>query len=205
MKELVELRNKIKKKKPDFIRQDAHKKTKLSKNWRKPRGYHAKIRLSKAGKRKAVTTGYGSPKKVKGLTKEGLKSILLRSANLENIKEEGIIISSKIGTKKRLGILKKAKENNLKIINIKNIDQYIKAVEDKMAAKKETKKKREKAKKEKAEKVKPKKGKDLADKVSEEDKKLSSEDEKGLEKSKISQKEQEKKEKDKLLTKRDAN
>jgi len=187
MKEL-ELRKRIKKKKPNFVRQDSHKKPKLAKNWRRPRGYHSKMRLGKAGKKLTVSTGYGSPKKAKGLTKEGLKPVLIRSVDIKDIKEEGIIISSKLGTKKRLELLKQAKEKGLKVINIKNIDQYIKAIEDKMAAKKEAKKKKEKEKKEKAEKAKPKKKDDLADKVSEEDKK-----------------EKEKKEKDKLLTKRDAN
>ena len=187
MKE-VELRNKIKKKKPKFIRQDAHKKSKLAKNWRKPRGYHAKMRLGKAGKRVTVKTGYGSPKKAKGLTKEGLTPVLITSADTSDINEQGIIISSTIGKKKKLDLLKEAKEKPLKIINIKDIDKAIKEIEDKMVTRKEAKKKREKVKKEKAEKAKPKKKEDLAEKVNEEDKK-----------------EKEKKEKDKLLTKRDSN
>ena len=58
IKELLELRKQIKNKKPDFIRQDAHKKKKLGKKWRKARGLHSKIRLKLRGRGKFVSNGY---------------------------------------------------------------------------------------------------------------------------------------------------
>ena len=189
MKALLELRKKMKRRKPDFVRQDIHKKTKLSKKWRKPKGYHAKMRQGKGGRRKTISTGYGTPKKVRGLTKEGLKPVLIRSLNLEgiNAKEEGIIISSKLGSRKRVEIIKEAQKKGIAIINIKNADEYLKKIEDKLKVKEEQKKKRDEKKKEKEEKEKKKEAKDLTDKLSEEEKK---------EKDKI--------EKDKLLTKRES-
>ena len=187
LKNLLELRKKIKSKKPDFVRQDIHKKAKLKKKWRKPKGLHSKIRQCRKGKRKSVSTGYGSPKIVRGLTKDGLRPVIITSKNLEKVNkgEEGIIISSKLGNKKRIEILKKAKENGIKVINIKNIDDYIKNIDEKLRLKKEQKKGKEKEEKGKKERKKESKA-DLVTKVSEEEKK-----------------ELEKKEKDKLLTKRD--
>ena len=41
---LLELRKRIKRKKPEFIRQDAHKKKSLESKWRKPKGLHSKMR-----------------------------------------------------------------------------------------------------------------------------------------------------------------
>ena len=54
----------MKKKKPKFIRQDAHKKGRLAKKWRKPKGLQSKMRLCKKGYRKRISKGYKSPKEV---------------------------------------------------------------------------------------------------------------------------------------------
>ena len=43
-KKMLELRAKLKKKKPRFIRQDAHKIKRIDKSWRKPRGKDSKIK-----------------------------------------------------------------------------------------------------------------------------------------------------------------
>ena len=43
-KKLLELRKKIKGKKPNFIRQDAHKHKRLARKWRKPKGIQSKMR-----------------------------------------------------------------------------------------------------------------------------------------------------------------
>ena len=184
------LRAKMRKKKPKFVRQDIHKKSKLSKKWRKPKGWHAKMRLGFRGKIKAISTGYGVPKKVRNLTKEGLRTILINSkqelVKIKN-KEEAIIISSKVGNKKRIDIIQEAQKNEIKIVNIKDIDAFLKKIEEMTKLKKELRKRKQETKKEKEKKeTKKEKKEDLAAKVSDEEKK-----------------EQEKKEKDKLLIKRD--
>ena len=53
LKEELELRKKIKSKKPDFIRQDFHKK-RLKKKWKRPRGLHSKVRLMLKDKPKKI-------------------------------------------------------------------------------------------------------------------------------------------------------
>ena len=52
-KDLLEFRKKIKAKKPNFIRQDAHKKGEIKKKWRRPKGLQSKMRLHKRGYRKS--------------------------------------------------------------------------------------------------------------------------------------------------------
>ncbi|MCH8003471.1 MAG: 50S ribosomal protein L32e [Nanoarchaeota archaeon] len=186
MKELLELKKQIKSKKPHFIRQDAHKKKKLSKKWRRPKGLHSKIRLKLRGRAKYVSVGYRSPKKVRYLHKSGLQQHIVRSiADLEglNAKKICLIISSSLGDRKRITILKKAKEYGFNILNFDNPDEFIKNIENKINLKRE-KRTKEKEKVKEAKKVEKKEEK-LSEKVK-----------------KVDTKEAEKKEKDKLLTKR---
>jgi len=190
-KELLELRRRIKKKKPNFIRQDAHKRSRLNKRWRRPKGIQSKMRLHKSGYRKSISVGYGSPRAVFGLHSTGLKPELVNSLkDLENIdsKVQGIILSHSIGQKKKTEMILKAKEKGITILNVKDIDKFLKNMEDKIKSQQERKKAKdeEKSKKKKeAEKTKVKGDKKLSDKLSDEEKK-----------------DEEKKEKDKLLTKK---
>ena len=187
---LLELRRAMKRKKPDFIRQDSHKKAKLGKAWGRAKGLHSKIKDGKSGKRRKPSVGYGSPRDVRGLHRSGLKEVLTHSINgLENIdnKIEGIVIGSTVGLRKRAEIIKKAKDNGIKILNVRDADAYLKDIEEGMKGRKEKKNKAEAKKKDKEKE--PKKGeKGLAEKIKSEDE----------------LKEEDKKEKDKVLTKKDS-
>ncbi len=177
----------MKRKKPDFVRQDAHKK-RLKKRWVKPRGLHSKVRLKKAGHPKKVSVGYRAPKEVRGLSKEGLKVIIINNeGELSKVdkEKEGIIISGKVGLRNKILLLKKAKENGINVLNL-DVDEYLKRKEEEIKKISEEKKTKEKRKKAKKEEKKEKKEEKLEEKLSEEERK-----------------EQEKKEKDKLLTKRE--
>ena len=65
------------KRKPDFIRQDAHKKPKLGYKWRKPKGSDSKIRKHLKGYRVGVSVGWKKPLNEKNTTK--MENILLIS------------------------------------------------------------------------------------------------------------------------------
>jgi len=127
---------------------------------------HSKIRLNLRGRAKGTSQGYRSPKKVRGLYKNGLQHSRISSVkDLEIIdpKENCIIISSSLGNKKRIYILKKAKERGFVISNIKDPDAFVKKIEDEINLKRKIK---EDAKeKKKATKTKKKEGK-LTEKVS---------------------------------------
>lgn len=140
MNKLLELRKKIKAKKPTFLRQDFQRK-KLKTKWRQPKGIHSKLRTKFKGHVKHPSMGFSSPKAVRFLHPSGFKEILV--ANLSQLKDikpdEGIIIASLVGMKKKLELLKKIKELKLRLLNIKNIDETITKIEDLMKKKKSEK------------------------------------------------------------------
>ena len=155
-KSMVELRNKIKSRKPKFIRQDTNIRIRVRNNttWRKPKGIHSKMRHHRRGKRKLPSPGYGSPAIARGLHASGLMPVLVQNeSQIPQSKEYGIVISGKVGIKKKAEIIKKANEKEIKILNINNVD-FMKRFDEFMAAKKAKTKgiKKEEKKEEKKEK-----------------------------------------------------
>src|SRR3989344_5256485 len=129
-KSLIELRKKIKAKKPSFARKDSHKKTSLGTKWRKPKGLQNKRRKHLKGHQKTVRQGYRSPFAVRGLHKSGLEIVNVRSLNLENInpKTQAIELSATLGMKTKTAIIKEAQKKNITIVNIKNPAVFLKQV-----------------------------------------------------------------------------
>lgn len=179
IKELLDYKKVIKKRKPTFVRQEYTKRKKLYKKWRRPRGIHSKLRLRRKGKPARVAVGYRSPRKVRNLTFEGLKKVLvLNMPKLDSINknEEIVVISGKVGDKKKLEMLKKCKEKNFKVFNHPKIDESIKKIEEKH--KKENKAKSKKKDKERAKKdVQKTESKDSSEKESIETKEVKNESE----------------------------
>ena len=138
IKKLVEIKNKLKAKKPTFLRHDIHKKKRLSKIWRKPKGRQNKMRLHRKGYAKGRSTGYGSPKEVRGLTKEGYRPNVVVSkkdfADLDNT-IDAIIISRTLGLRRKKDLVAFAKENKFKVLNLDEI-KLNKKLEDLIAKKK---------------------------------------------------------------------
>lgn len=165
MKELLKKRNIAKSKKPKFLRKDSNKYA-FGNKWRKPRGLHNKKRLKKKGHQKNPSVGYGSPKAVKYLTKEGLNRVKICNLNdLEKVNKEQdiIVLSSKLGLKKKLEILQKSFDLGIKVENVKSIKEYIEDKKQELEDKKKLKKKKiqekEKSKKESLKKAEKRKEK----------------------------------------------
>ena len=154
MKNLLQIRQQIKRKKPDFIRQKGKFLKKLGAVWRAPKGMHSKLRMKHRGHISHPSMGYSSPREVRGLSPTGLRPILITNeSQLSGITQnDGLIISKRLGERKRISILKKTKERNIKILNIHDVDAYIATRQKEMTEKKEQKKK-EQQKKESAKKV----------------------------------------------------
>ena len=189
LNQLLELRSKMKNRKPVFIRQDNPKRPKLSDKWRKPKGIHSKIRHHFKGRRKMPSPGYKSPVAVKGLHSTGLGMVRVFSADEVskiNKTKEGIIVPKAVGKKKKLEILKKARELNVMVLNF-NLDERISKIEDFMKSKSQNKteakkeEKKEEGKKTKEAEEKPKEKTEMTDEQ---------------------KKEAEKKERDRVLTKK---
>ncbi|MBS3066141.1 50S ribosomal protein L32e [Candidatus Pacearchaeota archaeon] len=109
-----------------FIRQDFMRHLKLGKKrkklqkWRRPRGRQSKMRLNMKGYPAHPSVGYKSPRKEAGKI-QGYNPVLITNLNeLKNMgKNSAVIISRRVGAKKKIEIIKKASEMNLKILNIK--------------------------------------------------------------------------------------
>jgi large subunit ribosomal protein L32e len=139
MKNLLKFKIAKKAKNPKFLRQDSYKKKKLSKSWRKARGWDSKQR-KRMQRQAIVEPGYGSPKALRGLHKTGLSIVHVKSAaDIKglNPKEQGVILSRKLGLRKRIGILKELIKNKFTLLNIKNPDSYLKNKEEYLESRKQ--------------------------------------------------------------------
>ena len=192
---------KLKRKKPKFLRQDSHKKKRISPKWRSARGLQSKIRLSIRGYRKKPKIGYGTNLKIKNMHPKGL--IPIRIFNIGDIKKinnatQGIIIA-KVGLKNKLELINYAINEKITILNIKDPNKFLKDTELKIKQKKQDKKKEQVAK-EKKEQV----AKEKAKKKEQEEKKENEALETKANEAKIEDKENaKKKEQDKILTKKE--
>lgn len=189
MEELLELRKKLKKKKPDFIRQQGRFLKKIEKKWRKPKGIHSKMRRRLKGHGKMPSIGYGAAKKIRYLHPSGFKQILVR--NLDDLKKidaksEAALIAKTVGLRKKIKLLKKIKELKIKVLNVKDIDTFLKTAEEKFKTKKEEAKekieKKKKAKEEALKKAEEKKKKEKKETAEEKEKREEEEKRKILEK-----------------------
>ncbi|MEM4625284.1 MAG: eL32 family ribosomal protein [Candidatus Pacearchaeota archaeon] len=93
------------------------KKRKKLQKWRRPRGRHNKMRERRAGYPSVVSIGYRKNKNERGKI-NGDEVIFVR--NLEEMKklENKKVILGKVGMKKKIQLIKLAKERNIKILNI---------------------------------------------------------------------------------------
>lgn len=132
-----------------FVRQNISRK-RLKVKWRRPRGIHSKLRLNKAGHIKKPSPGFRSTKKDR---RDRVKIIVIRNINeLANAKQS-VLLASKLGLKKKLEILKRCQELKLNVLNIKNIDEFIRKANEVREKKKQDKKNREMEKKKSKEKA----------------------------------------------------
>ncbi|MBD3361939.1 50S ribosomal protein L32e [Candidatus Woesearchaeota archaeon] len=186
----LKIRKKLRKKRPSFHREDSHKVKSVKRNWRKPVGSHSKVRHQLKGYVKRVEPGYRSPRIIRGTNKDGLFPVKVNNVsdlNKVDKTRQGVVIASNVGKKKAVVLLNKAKEMGLSVLNVKDIDLFIRKIDEFIKSRKE---KKDAAKKKKESKVKEKKKSE--EKKPKLDKKVEDED----------KKKEEKRELDKTLSKR---
>ncbi len=150
MKVKLEIR-KIARHKPRFTRQQSYHKKFKDDKWRYPRGKSSKVRTKRSGHKLPPSIGYGSNSKFKHLNKFGLKEVIISNhAQLHGLKpgKHAVLLSSKLGIRKKLMLLEKIKSLGLHVMNIHDIDEYAKNIINMMKKKKETKHAMTKKKKE---------------------------------------------------------
>ncbi len=119
---LLELRKRLKSKKPDFYRHLWWKKPKFANDpkWRKPKGLDNKMRLKLKGYPPVVQAGYRGPALVRGLHPSGLEPVIVHSlSDLEKLDPGKYIvyIGAGVGLKKRVLIEEEAVKRGFKIAN----------------------------------------------------------------------------------------
>ena len=118
-----EKKSATKRNKPKFLRTDWHKKIKLGRGVKKKQKWHGakgrqnKLRLNRKGRMQRPKVGWGAEGEVKGFV-SGVEAIRVENLKgLENIKKGNGILIGKVGAKKRMDILDKAKEMKIKVLN----------------------------------------------------------------------------------------
>jgi len=116
----VKLRQRIKAKKPRFIRQESWRYKRVKNKWRRPKGVDSKMRKRRKGWPVSVNIGYGGPKAAKGLHPSGYEEVLVYNLDqIEGLSSEtqAIRIAHTVGEKKRRDILTRARELGLHVLN----------------------------------------------------------------------------------------
>ena len=121
---LLRVRSRQKNKKPHFVRQESWRYKRVAASWRRPKGIDSKMRLKLRGRPKSVAVGYRSPKLVRGFHPSGFKEVLVHNVkDLEKFDPENVVrIGHTVGSSKKIRIVERAKELNLRVLNAHGVD-----------------------------------------------------------------------------------
>ncbi|WP_222917639.1 50S ribosomal protein L32e [Natrinema sp. SYSU A 869] len=106
--------------KPQFKRQDYHKKKRTPESWRRPRGQLSKQRRGVKGKGPKVEAGYRTPTEVRGKHPSGFEEVYVENTDdLEGVDgdQEAVRIASAVGARKRERIEELAEEQGVRVLN----------------------------------------------------------------------------------------
>ncbi len=117
---LLKFRERLRSRKPVFLRQESWRYKRLETGWRKPKGKTSKMRRRLRGWPKLVKVGYKGPKEVRGLHPSGSIEVLVR--DLKSLKgldpvRHAVRIAHTVGERKRVAIIEKCAELGLRVLN----------------------------------------------------------------------------------------
>ncbi len=123
LKQLLDLRRKAKRKQTRFVVKESYKISRIGERWRLPRGKHSGARQMHKGKPAKPTSGYGSPRAVRGLHSSGLQKVLVHTSSellALDPQKQGAVLGSTLGNRKRLQLLQLALEKKIRVLNVKD-------------------------------------------------------------------------------------
>jgi large subunit ribosomal protein L32e len=106
--------------KPQFNRQDHHKKKRVPTSWRAPRGQLSKQRKGVKGKGDTVEAGFRTPKAVRGKHPSGFEEVRVHNVDdLDGVDgdTEAVRIASTVGGRKRERIEEVAEDEGIRVLN----------------------------------------------------------------------------------------
>ena len=120
IKQVLPVRKEIKKRRPNFYREEWFRYKRLGKSWRRPDGISSKMRRNYKYRPNKVRVGYRGPEKTRGLHPSGFEEVMVFNvADLTDIdpKTQAARIGGTVGSRKRMEIEKKAEELDVRILN----------------------------------------------------------------------------------------
>jgi len=136
---LLEIRKRMKKKRPSFRRVESWRYDRVKDSWRKARGIDSQTRKKTKSGVKSPSVGYRSPKKIRGLHPSGYQEVRINNKNdieMLNLSpnKHAIKISGRLGAKKRLDLIDYAQKRNFLILNLgisqKEMEEFEAMLED---------------------------------------------------------------------------
>ncbi|MFQ5837573.1 MAG: 50S ribosomal protein L32e [Thermoplasmata archaeon] len=118
--QLLALRARLQKRRPNFRRQEWFRYHKLGEKWRRPRGRHSKLRRHLKYRSSLPSVGYRGPRETRGLHPSGFREVLVhKPEDLEGLdsKTQAARIGHAVGTRKRISIQDRADELGIRILN----------------------------------------------------------------------------------------
>jgi large subunit ribosomal protein L32e len=106
--------------KPQFNRQDHHKKKRVPTSWRAPRGDLSKQRRGVKGKGDTVEAGFRTPTAVRGKHPSGFEEVRVHNTDdLDGVDgdTEAVRIAASVGGRKRERIEDRAEEDGIRVLN----------------------------------------------------------------------------------------
>ena len=137
------LRERMKRKKPRFRRQESWRYKRVTEVWRRPDGVDSKMRVKAKGWPKSAEVGYRGPKAARYLHPSGYSEVLVRNVDdvdRVNPETQVIRIAHTVGAKKRVEISARAKEKGVRVLNPKEEEKPTEEEEAEAEAATETEK-----------------------------------------------------------------
>ena len=121
---LLKLRERMKRKRPRFVRQESWRYVRVKENWRRPRGIDSKMRLKVKGWPRCPEVGYRGPRAVRGLHPSGFEEVLVH--NVEELQKvdperQAVRIAHTVGGRKRAEIVAEAERLGITVLNPRGI------------------------------------------------------------------------------------
>ena len=119
---------------PKFLRRNWSFHSRLGKGrknkqvWRRAKGRHNKVRLKRKGYPIKVMIGFRTPKEGRDLVQDMKPVRILNVRDLDKVGKGQTAFVGKVGNKKRIEILKAAKEKKISVANL-NIKKKLKSLE----------------------------------------------------------------------------
>ena len=116
----TEKRKRLKARIPKIVRQESWRLKRIKENWRRPTGVSNKMRRRQRGWPKSASVGYKTPNDLRHLHPSGLREMIVyRAADLDKLDPKTYVarIGHTVGEKKRVVILDRARELEIKLVN----------------------------------------------------------------------------------------